>query len=83
MSQIPQDITRTWLYIFPSSAVFRQSFSHLVSVLLDVAGVCVALHDLELLHQSFFGQVLLKAQKNHHHIKIGNKMFPMHRSEAK
>lgn len=64
MSQRLQDITRIWLYIFPSSAVFLQSFSHLVSVLLDMAGVCVTLHDLELLHQSFFVQVLLKAQKN-------------------
>lgn len=42
--------------------MFFQSFSYLVSVLLDVAGVCVTLHDLELLQQSFFGQVLLEAQ---------------------
>jgi len=38
------------------------SSPHLVSKLLHVAGVCVALHDLELLHQSFLFEVLLEAQ---------------------
>ncbi len=48
---------------------FIRHFSHLVSKLLDVAGVCVALYDLELLRQSFFSQILLQGQRetNNHH----------------
>ena len=47
----------------PNDRNKRACCCHLVSKLLDVAGVCVRLHDLELLKQSFFVQVLLEEQR--------------------
>lgn len=50
--------------------IIRTPSSHLVPKLLHVAGVGVTLHDLELLHQSLFGQILLRQKmKTCHKLK--------------
>ena len=60
LNQHHMEIESSW---DPNDRNKRACCCHLVSKLLDVAGVCVRLHDLELLKQSFFVQVLLEEQR--------------------